>query len=698
MKVYYIIISLLIGTFFVGCASSSKIVLATPFEDIDKLKLNVSSDAKQLNDDHIEYEEKEEERVAFSEKKRIEKIPSFKKDKLIKKALLNYEGKNEELLVLEEGKVKINVESIPLNEFIDFIFGHVLKVNYSVDKSIRKLKQPITLNMARTESRESLLKVVKHILLSEGVTVEVENSVLFIKKNIEKINKVLTDNKHIIFGRELPSSIAKNKEVVMFVPYYYTEPRKIEALIRQLYIPINFIFFEKNLKILKGKASDMRKVLEIIELMDQPSMVNKSSYLLNLNHIEVSKFKEKMESIFKLNSIPVVKNSHEIGIILEPIEELNALLVMSSNSEWIEKLRFWQEKIDIESQVLDEMKLFFYKVKNRKADELEKLIQNIFSNTATGRDSNTSINNNISSMSTEDNSASVSIQSDLYTNSLMFKTTLKKYKEILSILKRFDRVPLQVLVEVTLAEVDITKNFNLGFEWSILNNKAISSKNTNSGTHILGISSTGITSSFFPKNLTSIINAFAEDKKLDILSRPKLLILNNTTGSINVGQQIPTISSEVSVSDVASRTPSLLRNVTYTNTGITLNLTPTINSNGTLTLDVNVVLSEATTNRTSSIDSPLIINRDLSTSIAMKDDSSVLIGGLISKNISNGDSGVPVLKDLPLIGYIFRGESSAYIKKELIILIHPRIIKSNDELEDETRKYKLLLRSIKNII
>jgi general secretion pathway protein D len=477
-----------------------------------------------------------------------------------------------------------------------------------------------------------------------------------------------------------------------------------------------------NIQILYGKAVDVRQTLQLINVIDTPSMEKKTPYLLEFENIEVQKFKSRMESILKNNSIPLADSIKDVGIVLNPIDELNALLVLTPKKSWLDMVVFWKNKLDIISEVSDTPQLYMYKVKYRKADEFASVLQTalprtiarvpslrnqniVASQTSSRSGENSSISaNGIASnqLNFQNSMNSLQIKADLHTNSLMMHLTSSQYKQILPIIKKLDKLPLQVLVEVTLAEVDITNNFNLGFEWSLLNNKALAAAGTVplDGAHTLTLGGAkGITSTLFKTNLTSLINAFAEDKVLDILSRPSLMILNNKTGNINVGQQVPVISSEVSSNDVSSNTstPSILRNISYTSTGITVNLTPTINSNGTLTLDIGITLSEAQSNKTSSIDSPLIINRQLTTSIVMHSDDSVLLGGLISHNFSNGDTGVPVLKELPLIGDLFKSQSKAHRKTELIILIHPKIIKNRSELNNETEKFKLLLKNLKKL-
>jgi general secretion pathway protein D len=712
MRFSIVVINILI---FNGCVQHQDKIILPPIvqktKTLEKVKTDDTYSDNQPYEDSFYTQGNNDALEKIS--KPFEQIPDFQKNDF--KSLQTAEKKTYRKNIIVKGKsVKVNVESIPLNEFINFIFSSVLKVNYTVDKNIKGLIQPITLNMAEPLPKQQLFDVVEKILKDESISLVKENGTIFIKQINEQIIQNDLSDRYIVFGRKLSPNIADNKKVIMFVPYSYMNPKDSFNILRKLGITnVNFSYLENNIQILDGEASSIRQTLEMINIIDSPSMEKKTPYLIEFENIEVQKFKQRIETILTNNAIPLASTINDIGVVLNPIDELNSLLVLSPKKSWLDMILFWKEKLDVLSEVSDVPQLYMYSVKYRKADEFATILQNVLPQNGMVNAGITPVENinnkdesnrieGINNSSTPILGNQATIKADLHTNSLMMNVTSAQYKQILPIIKKLDKLPLQVLVEVTLAEVDITNNFNLGFEWTLLNNKALSGTSTQQdGAHTATLGgAAGITSSLFKTNLTSVINAFAEDKVLDILSRPSLMILNNKTGNINVGQQVPVVSSEVSGTDVntgATNTPSVLRNISYTNTGITVNLTPTINSNGTLTLDVSVTLSEASSNSTSNIDSPLIINRQVSTSIVMHSDDSVLLGGLISHNKSNGNSGVPLLKDLPLVGDVFKSQSKSHRKTELIILLHPKIIGNRVALQNETEKFIILLRNLKNL-
>ncbi len=633
----------------------------------------------------------------------VEKVPLF--DKGYKKQL-SLKAKRKKEITIHGDKVKVSVESIPLNEFVDLVFGSVLKLNYTVDESVKKMKTPVTLNMQTPQKASQFYKVVKKILIFNGVKVTDENNLLFIHKSGKSNSNALNSDIFIGYGRSLPASLDAEKEVLLFVPYNYINPGNTVNILRQLGInDVKFYYYINGIQTMKGKASAIRKALKLVNLLDRPYLTGKTPYLINFKTIEVEKFVGQMQKIFALNGINVVNSPSKGGIVMMPIKELNMLYIITPKKEWLKMLLYWKKKLDVQTDVKEEPRLYIYHVKNRKADELATAIKEVLGLSQKVNKTTIKKKSDIAKQKTEIKSTKnlsgsfllsnagyiPTVTADLDTNILMLKLTPKHYRVLLPFIEELDKLPLQTLVEVTVADVDMTDTFSLGFEYAISNQDAGLVKN------ILNITGggSGLGVVFKGNKLQATINAYAEKKMLNIVSKPKLLILNNKTGNINVGTQVPIITSQVSAADLGSAAqPSINQNISYKNTGIILNITPTINSNGVLTLQISVTLSDAQLNDTSTINSPLIINRSLQTTAVVRSGDSILLGGLISQNKSKSKGGVPFLKDIPWIGNMFASNSIKTTKSEIIMLIRPTIIKTPQEINTQTYKFKKVLNYI----
>ncbi len=633
-----------------------------------------------------------------------ERVPLF--DKGYKKEL-SLQNKRQQKFSIKGDKVKISVESIPLNEFVDLVFGSVLKLNYVISEDVKKIHSPITLNMQTAQKSSQVFEVVKQILKMNGVSVKHKEGIFFIQKSQRDQSLSDIQDVYIGYGRSLPKTVPDDKEVIQFVPYYYVNGGNVGNMLNLVGLKsIKKYYVLKKIQILKAKASEVRKALKLVNLLDRPFLQGKIPYLVHFENIEVEKFLPNIKSILALNSIKVTNNPATGGIVLLPIKELNSLYVITPKKEWLDMILYWKKKLDVQTEVQQEPRLYIYHVKNRKAEELASAVSKVLGLTSESSIKSTTGKKESAikpkspktkQIQTQETSNSFlisrvgykpTVTADKDTNILMLKLTPKHYRILLPFIAELDKLPLQTLVEVTVAEVTMTDTFSLGFEYAITNQ----SKNLPKSLLNITGGGSGLGVVFSGNHLDATVNAFAEKQLLNILSRPKVLILNNSTGNINVGTQVPIITSETSASDIAAgTTPTINRNISYRNTGINLGLTPTINSNGILTMNIAINLSEAQLNDTSGIDSPLIVNRTLNTVAVIKSGDTILIGGLISTNKSKSKGGIPLLKDIPYIGNIFANQSHKTTKTELIMLIRPVIIKTSQEMNTETYKFKKLM-------
>jgi len=619
-----------------------------------------------------------------------EKVPNYftnntknlkLKQKQLKKKKIRVYGK----------KVKVSVENIPLNEFIDLIFSKVLQMNYTVSQEVKSISDPITLNIMKPQNRQDVFDIVKKILSLHGVEINSKNNILFISKSNSKTNTQIAQNIYIGFGREIPRDIEDNEKIMMFVSYKYIDPRNAQSIIRKSGVNVHTYYYSKhNYQIMEAPAAEIRKALSLINLLDKPFFEDKEMYLVHLNNIEVNDFYKHIQSIFKSEGIKVSSFPMESALVVNPIKALNSLLLISPEPQWTKLFMYWKKKLDVISQSSPIPQFYTYKVQNRKADELAEALNSVIDIKLAPIEKKIQEKNNKSGTNAQ---LKHTIKYDLATNTLMMQMLPAEYREILPLIEQLDALPKQVLVEVTLAEVTLTNDFSLGFEYALRNNAAAKVAGSPTDTLITAAvkGTSGLTASYLSKNIDVIVNAYAGKKLLNILSKPRLLILNNETGNINVGTQVPVITSQTSANDIGGVKPSINQNIKYITTGVIAGLSPTINSNGILTMKVNLKLSEAQINDTSGIDSPLIVTRDLSTTLTLKSGRTVLLGGLISRNKSSSDGGVPFLMDIPWLGTLFKSQSNKTVKTELIMLIEPVIMQNTADLNDRTKRFRKIL-------
>jgi general secretion pathway protein D len=181
-------------------------------------------------------------------------------------------------------------------------------------------------------------------------------------------------------------------------------------------------------------------------------------------------------------------------------------------------------------------------------------------------------------------------------------------------------------------------------------------------------------------NIQVILSALQALTKVDVLSAPEVMVLNNQTASLQVGDEVP-IATQESQSTLTNNA-ALVNCIAYQNTGVILKVTPRVNSGGLVTMDISQEVSDVSQTTTSTLNSPTISERLISTSVAVHDGQTLALGGLISDSRTNSKSGIPYLEDIPYLGTLFSTTNHQVNRTELLVLLTPHVI--GDEYQAES--------------
>jgi general secretion pathway protein D len=283
------------------------------------------------------------------------------------------------------------------------------------------------------------------------------------------------------------------------------------------------------------------------------------------------------------------------------------------------------------------------------------------------------------------NRGGVRIEADEAHNSLLISATPRDYELIRRVLQGIDVPPLQVLIEVTVAEVVLNDKLNYGVEYFINSGRGnILLTNAGSATitpTVPGFALSWVTGNFQPR---AILSALSDVTETRVISTPRLLVLSNQTARLQVGDVVPIITQ--SATSTVTSNPLVLNNVAYKETGVVLEVTPRVNSGGNVTMDVNQAVSDVVNTTTSTIDSPTIRQRRLTSTISVRTGQSILLGGLIQQQSNRESFGIPVLSEIPGLGALFGTRNNAAGRTELIMLMTPHVISNDDQARDVTAR------------
>ncbi len=263
-------------------------------------------------------------------------------------------------------------------------------------------------------------------------------------------------------------------------------------------------------------------------------------------------------------------------------------------------------------------------------------------------------------------------------NALLIYATPREYSIIEGMLRKIDIIPLQVLIEATIAEVDLNDQLQYGTQFYFKVDHVAETLGTPS---VPGFPSlTGLTfpsaSPYFilSKSPNFALAALSQVTKVKVLSAPQVMVLDNEPARLQVGQQVPVLTG-TATSTLAAGAP-VVNSVDYHATGVIMQVTPRVNSGGLVTLDIAQEVSDVSqVPATNSVQgSPTFNDQTFQTRVAVQDGQTVGMAGLIRDNSSQGNSGIPLLKDIPVIGALFSTQSNTRARTELLVLITPHVV------------------------
>ena len=281
----------------------------------------------------------------------------------------------------------------------------------------------------------------------------------------------------------------------------------------------------------------------------------------------------------------------------------------------------------------------------------------------------------------------VYVVADADTNSLLVLTASRNFEKVRQIITELDKPVPQVLIKVLIAEVTHTNSLDLGAEWRVLDAKDTTSGETLFSDFAIGSLSGGLIFKALNNDFSVTLRALAEVGKLDVLSRPYILASDNQLATITVGSEVPFIRNTR-----VTETGQTINTIQYDDVGIILNVTPHINPDGVVVMEVAPEISAIsgdTVPISETVNAPVIAKRSAATRVAIRDGQTIVIGGLMGDQKTTTVSKIPLLGDIPILGALFQRQQHEKQKTELLIFLTPHVAKQSEDLkpmsEDEEK-------------
>jgi general secretion pathway protein D len=271
-------------------------------------------------------------------------------------------------------------------------------------------------------------------------------------------------------------------------------------------------------------------------------------------------------------------------------------------------------------------------------------------------------------------------------NSLLIMANERDYQRVLRVVQGLDVVASQVLIEAVIAEVTLTDDLQFGLQWQFAKNGTPTATFSNALTGGVAAAFPGFNYAVNTANIAATLSALNALTHVNVISTPSLMVLDNKTARLQIGDQVP-ITTQTATSTVTANT-AIVNSITMQDTGVILSVTPRINESGRVQLDIEQEVSSVVKTTTSNIDSPTIQQRRVKTTVVVNDGEVLALGGMIQDSSNRGSSQLPILGDIPGIGAVFSNRSDTVKKTELVILITPKVVRDGTESRLVTEEYR----------
>jgi general secretion pathway protein D len=612
-------------------------------------------------------------------------------------------------------EVTINFSGAKLGDVVP-AFAQILKFNYSIDPMCTG---SVTMSINAKLNPKELWKIFEQMLWMCGTYCSSSGELIRILPQSK-----MSMQQQIGFGKD---PVSQENVELLYYPMRYADAKKLVTELKPFtHKGGTFIALERqNAIMLVDSPANIPKMYRLIKAMDQKDKMNWHKMVIPCHNVSSGRIIKELSEILPVLGFKVSLDSQKPtpgAIQLNNLERLQVIIASAATEEALVELKRWVVILD-KADVGEQERVFIYAVINGKADELAQALSVIFpvegasiaaENTKkAGSFKGTSASKFKKSGKNIDGPGSVfeipaKIFADSVHNRLVIRTTPRSYAMMKAVIERLDTVPTQVLLQVLVVEISLTKNTKFGMEFSGQGsgNALQSIFGTNYNNLVPASGQTAQPGGKFwifnpnnPNEKFGYIQALAGNTNVKVVSSPQVLAISHTKSKISVGSRVPLVQSEISNSQSVVSTPtgdstSLVRNIEYFETGIILEVTPHVSRGGRITIDINQTVSEAIKNTTSAIDSPEITERVLETSMSIRDGQTIIIGGLIKEKITDNLDTVPFLGKIPIIRRLIGDSDLTINRTELLMLITGTIITQNTKLEELLKRYRITVKHL----
>jgi len=616
--------------------------------------------------------------------------------------------------------VSLNFVETGILEVVDVVMGKTLELNYVIDP---RVQGTVTARTSKPIARSAVLAMLENILALNGAAL-VETKGVY---HIVPVGAVASLPKVVVTPSRRPQRQGIGTHVI---PLEFASVASVQAIVAAQVSPGFQLAVDpaRNILIYTGPAQEAQAIADMVSVLDIDVLAGKSFALFPVESSDAKEVITELEAVFASDAVGTPS-----GVMrFLPVERLNAVLAISSRSAHLKEAGKWVARLD-RADTGAGKQVFVYYAKNGPANDLAELLNQVFGDEASGVEEAGSraavapgsepvelISPRAQSNPNEPDNPEAPIvtaalagrtpSADIRRNSgdngirfvanernnaVVITATAKQYRLIESTLRKLDILPLQVLIEATIAEVTLNDDLEYGLQWAFEKGDFSTSLSDNLAGAITP-SFPGFNMVLDSSNVKVVLSALSEVTDVKVISSPQLMVLDNQSARLQVGDQVP-IAKQSAVSTIDPDAP-IVNAIEYFDTGVILDVTSRINTGGQVTLEVGMEVSDAVETETSGINSPTIQQRSINSIVAVQSGETVALGGLIRGGSELSVSGVPVLKDIPILGNLFKKNVQSGNRTELLVLITPRVVRGPAQAREVTHELARRLTGLRDVV
>ncbi|WP_310540382.1 type II secretion system secretin GspD [Phenylobacterium sp.] len=551
-------------------------------------------------------------------------------------------------------------ENADITQVVQEVLGQV-GVPYAIDPGVTG---KVTFRIEQRLNREQLIAALEAVLSANGVALVRNGDQILVTPQAKA--------KGAAGIRRNVEGLGGGGYEVVAIPVSYAQPTEIARALEAISSSSSVLYTSDKLGliVLGGSGSQLKSTIETLKVFDQNTFQDTRLRWFELTQAQASTVATELDKIIQASGIA--------GVSVAPLKRLNGVIVFARTAQALDEIGRWVRRLDAPGTEAASS-LWVYHPRNSSAEALSRTLNSVLGFQGRGDGALATAPTSAipagasgsTAIATGTGDDEVRIGLDKETNTLLVFAAPARWIQIQRILNEIDRPPLQVLIEASILEVTLGKDLQFGVDWSVISRDlSVAAINNSVGAVVPRFP--GLSVSYINDDIQAAVRALGSRTTLEVVSAPKIIVLDNRTARLQIGDQVPVIVQ--SSQSTAATNAALVSTVDYRSTGVILSVTPRVTGGDQIVLEVSQEVSSVGKTSTSGIDSPTIQQRRFESTLVLRNGGVVALGGLISTNRSFSRGGVPGLKEVPGIGALFRTQGQNDSRSELIVLLSAKIL------------------------